>query len=70
MVALSTRVRVDPSAVVLASRRAGEDYFCFEQPDRDGAAVAALGTVARLTAGGPRRFADVAAAWRRSRAVT
>ena len=33
----------DPSAVVLASRRAGEPWFCFEQPDRHGAAVAALG---------------------------
>ena len=25
--------------------RPGEDWFCFEQPDRDGAALAALGTV-------------------------
>ena len=43
---------VDPSAVVFASRAAGEDWFCFEQPDRDGSALAALGTVARLTASG------------------
>jgi hypothetical protein len=34
---------VDPSAVVFASRRAGEDWFCYEQPARGGAAVAALG---------------------------
>jgi isochorismate synthase len=39
---------VDPSAVVFGSRRAGDDWFCFEQPDRDGAAIAALGCVARL----------------------
>ena len=52
----TTRVAddVDPSAVVFASRAAGEDWFCFEQPDRDGSALAALGTVARLTASGPR----------------
>ena len=37
---------VDPSAVVFASRAAGEDWFCFEQPDRDGSALAALGVVA------------------------
>ncbi|HEX4805678.1 MAG TPA: isochorismate synthase, partial [Conexibacter sp.] len=36
---------VDPSAVAIASRVAGEPWFCFEQPDRDGAALAALGCV-------------------------
>jgi isochorismate synthase len=55
---------VDPSAVVFASRAAGEDWFCFEQPDRDGSALAALGTVTRLQAGGANRFERVAAAWR------
>ncbi|HET6551366.1 MAG TPA: isochorismate synthase [Solirubrobacter sp.] len=70
---------VDPSAVVFASRlaatardrdatlsgaAAGADWFCFEQPDRDGAALATLGTVARLTAAGADRFARAAAAWR------
>ena len=55
---------VDPSAVVFASRAAGEDWFCFEQPDRDGSALAALGTVTRLQASGADRFARVAAAWR------
>jgi salicylate biosynthesis isochorismate synthase/menaquinone-specific isochorismate synthase len=55
---------VDPSAVVAASRRPGEHWFCFEQPDRDGAALAALGEVARLRATGPDRFRRVAAQWR------
>jgi salicylate biosynthesis isochorismate synthase/menaquinone-specific isochorismate synthase len=55
---------VDPSAVVFASRAAGEHWFCFEQPDRDGSAIAALGIVTRLQAGGADRFARVAAAWR------
>jgi salicylate biosynthesis isochorismate synthase/menaquinone-specific isochorismate synthase len=58
------RVQADPSAVVFASRVAGEHWFCFEQPDRDGAALAALGTVARLEASGEDRFERVAAAWR------
>ncbi len=55
---------VDPSAVAFASRRPGEDWFCFEQPDRGGAALASLGAVRRLEASGPGRFAEVAAAWR------
>jgi salicylate biosynthesis isochorismate synthase/menaquinone-specific isochorismate synthase len=55
---------VDPSAVAFASRRAGEPWFCFEQPDRAGAALAALGCARRLTARGPRRFEQAAHAWR------
>lgn len=50
----------DPAAVVLASRRVGEAWFCLEQPDR-GVAVAALGSVRKVTAGGPDRFVRVAA---------
>jgi isochorismate synthase len=57
---------VDPSAVVFASRRADDRWFCFEQPDRDGGALATLGTVARLEAPpGEERFAAASAAWRR-----
>jgi salicylate biosynthesis isochorismate synthase/menaquinone-specific isochorismate synthase len=55
---------VDPSAVVCASRRPGEPWFCFEQPDRAGAALAALGCAHRLESRGPGRFARTAAAWR------
>jgi salicylate biosynthesis isochorismate synthase/menaquinone-specific isochorismate synthase len=55
---------VDPSAVAFASRRADEPWFCFEQPDRGGAALAALGCVKRLEGRGPRRFQQTAAAWR------
>src|SRR5215213_9002098 len=51
---------VDPAAVTFASRRAGEDWFCFEQPDRGGAALAALGAVRRLQGSGPDRFSAVA----------
>jgi isochorismate synthase len=54
LAALTMRVDadVDPSAVVFASRRAGDDWFCFEQPDRDGSALAAIGCVVRLDAAG------------------
>jgi isochorismate synthase len=55
---------VDPSAVVCASRRGGEPWFVFEQPDRGGAALAGLGEVACLAASGEERFATVADQWR------
>jgi isochorismate synthase len=55
---------VDPSAVVCASRREGEAWFVFEQPDRGKAALATLGEVAHLSASGPDRFAVVADRWR------
>jgi salicylate biosynthesis isochorismate synthase/menaquinone-specific isochorismate synthase len=50
----------DPSATVFASRRAGEPFFCWEQPDRD-LKLAALGRVHEITARGPNRFVTVAA---------
>src|SRR3954452_7722459 len=55
---------VDPAAVVCASRRPGEPWFVFENPDRDRAALATLGCVRALEARGPDRFAHVGAAWR------
>ena len=56
--------QVDPSAVVAASRAPGEPWFCFEQPDRDGAAVAAVGCVTALEGAGPQRFGELADGWR------
>ncbi len=62
---------LDPSAVVVASRRDGEPWFCMEQPDRDGSALAALGCVRAIefprgpASGAPRdRFVAVAREWR------
>jgi salicylate biosynthesis isochorismate synthase/menaquinone-specific isochorismate synthase len=55
---------VDPSAVVMASRRPAEPWFCIEQPDRDRSAVAALGCAVALEDAGPDRFDAVAARWR------
>jgi salicylate biosynthesis isochorismate synthase len=55
---------VDPSEVVCASRRAGERWFLYEQPDRGGAALATLGEVLALHASGGGRFNSVAERWR------
>jgi salicylate biosynthesis isochorismate synthase/menaquinone-specific isochorismate synthase len=55
---------VDPAAVAFASRQGGEPAFVFEQPARDGAALAGLGCVRALEAGGPGRFERVARDWR------
>jgi isochorismate synthase len=54
----------DPSAIVAASRRAGEPWFCLEQPDRAGSAIAALGAARTLEARGPHRFEELARRWR------
>src|SRR4051812_33287725 len=64
-VSLPLAPTVDPAAVACASRRPGEPWFLFENPDRERAALAALGCVRALEAGGADRFARVAAEWRR-----
>jgi isochorismate synthase len=51
---------LDLSAAVLRARRAGDRFFCFEQPDRDGFALAGLGCAVGLEAHGPARFREVA----------
>ncbi len=55
---------VDPAAVACASRRPGEPWFVFEQPDRGGSALAGLGQVTCLEDSGPDRFATLADRWR------
>ena len=54
----------DPSAIAVASRQADEPWFCLEQPDRDGSALAALGCAYELKAAGSRRFAELDLLWR------
>ncbi|HEX3433063.1 MAG TPA: isochorismate synthase [Solirubrobacteraceae bacterium] len=63
-VALELDERVDPTAVACASRRAGEPWFAFEQPDRGRAALAGLGEAISLQAEGRERFDSVAERWR------
>jgi salicylate biosynthesis isochorismate synthase/menaquinone-specific isochorismate synthase len=55
---------IDPSAVIAASRRQGEPWFCFEQPDRDFSALGALGSVRALESRGTDRFCDLSRQWR------
>jgi menaquinone-specific isochorismate synthase len=66
LVSVSTisHIAADPTAVVVGSRRPSEPWFCFEQPDRAGSALAALGSVAALEASGRDRFAELQQRWR------
>jgi menaquinone-specific isochorismate synthase len=59
---------LDPAATVVASRQAAESWFALEQPDRDGLAIAGLGSVLAIEAPGPDRFAVVSERWRELRA--
>jgi isochorismate synthase len=63
LISVTAEVDVDdPTAVVFASRRADDRWFCWEQPDRGGFALAGLGSAHEVVSRGPRRFRDVAAA--------
>ncbi|MSX02444.1 MAG: isochorismate synthase [Actinobacteria bacterium] len=53
----------DPTAVVAASRGATEPWFAFEQPERDGAALAGLGAAKSFESSGGERFAALAKEW-------
>jgi isochorismate synthase len=55
---------VDPTQVICASRRRGEHWFVFEQPDRGRAALAGVGEAVELQAAGAERFKSVAERWR------
>jgi len=59
----------DPAATILASRQEHEPWFCLEQPEREGWALAGLGCAQALQASGPERFAVVERAWRRAGAL-
>jgi len=50
---------LDLSAVVLAARTGDDRFFCLEQPDRAGFALAGLGVAVALEAAGPGRFEQV-----------
>jgi salicylate biosynthesis isochorismate synthase/menaquinone-specific isochorismate synthase len=49
----------DPSAAVFASRLASDRWFCWEQPDREGFALAGLGSAHEIVSRGPLRFEEV-----------
>jgi len=50
---------LDPSAVAFASRLASDRWFCWEQPDRGGFALAGVGAASEVVSRGPDRFDDV-----------
>ncbi|MGZ5309569.1 MAG: isochorismate synthase [Solirubrobacterales bacterium] len=56
---------LDPAAIVLGSRLASDRWFCWEQPDRDRLALAALGNAHEIVSRGERRFEDLAEGSRR-----
>lgn len=61
---------IDPCAAAFASRRADDHWFCWEEPDRDGFAIGALGTALEVVSRGPERVADLmadTARWTRRR---
>ncbi|MGH2893175.1 MAG: isochorismate synthase [Solirubrobacteraceae bacterium] len=71
LVSVSARVArpgVDPVATITASRQALEPWFALEQPDREGLAIAGLGCVQAIEAGGAGRFEAVSESWRELRA--
>ena len=51
----------DPSAAVLAARLAADRWFCWEEPDHDGFALAGLGTAHEAISRGPQRLTEMAA---------
>ncbi len=50
---------LDPCAVAFASRRADDRWFCWEEPERDGFAIGAVGTAHEIVSRGPGRVADL-----------
>jgi salicylate biosynthesis isochorismate synthase/menaquinone-specific isochorismate synthase len=52
---------IDPCAAAFASRRADDRWFLWEEPDRDGFAIAALGSAHELVSRGSGRTADLEA---------
>jgi salicylate biosynthesis isochorismate synthase/menaquinone-specific isochorismate synthase len=50
---------LDPSAVVIGSRRARDRWSCWEQPDRSGFSLATLGQVREVISRGEERFEEV-----------
>ena len=62
LVSVTVPVEVDdPSGVAFASRLAGDRWFCWEQPDRDGFALAGIGSAHEVVSRGPERFRDLVA---------
>jgi len=60
LVSATARVEgIDPSAVAFASRLASDRWFCWEQPERNGFALAGIGSAWEVVSRGDDRFGDV-----------
>jgi len=60
LVSVTAGVEIDdPSAAAFASRLAGDRWFAWEQPDRDGFTLAGIGSAHEAVSRGPGRFADL-----------
>ena len=55
---------IDPTAIVTGSRAPGEPWFCLEQPQREGFALAGRGSAWTLDARGRDRFSALDRGWR------
>lgn len=64
-ISIEAPASLDPAAVACASRTSGEPWYAFEQPERNGAALAGIGAAATLCAGGQGRVAELSERWRR-----
>jgi hypothetical protein len=60
----------DPTALVVRSRRPHDPWFCLEQPDRGGSAIATLGCARAMEARGPDRRRLAVARPRRARRLS
>jgi salicylate biosynthesis isochorismate synthase len=63
-ITVAVPAELDLSAAVLAARSLDDRFFCVEQPDRDGLALATLGAAAVIESRGRHRFTEAAAAAR------
>lgn len=58
-VTVSIPAEVDPSALIIGSRKVRDRWSCWEQPDRDGFSLATLGQVREVLSRGENRFEEV-----------
>ena len=62
---IAAPAELDVSAAILRARLPDDRFFCLEQPDRGGFALAGLGQATLVEASGERRFEQAAVACRR-----
>ncbi len=62
LVSLTVEIEpLDPCAAAFASRRTDDRWFCWEEPDRDGFAIAGIGSACEVVSRGSGRVTDLLA---------